>query len=86
MLASKCKKPDDAGVAKLLKPQADVIGQITQFREANRRSPQYNHLSTISESIAALSWVVTVSDIVVCGDFDLLWVPGLALFCSDGRL
>ncbi|XP_043215125.1 adenylyl cyclase-associated protein 1-like isoform X3 [Amphibalanus amphitrite] len=59
LLASKCKKPDDMGVAKLLKPQADVITQITQFRESNRRSPQYNHLSTISESIAALSWVVT---------------------------
>ena len=61
VLASKCKKPDDTGVAKLLKPQADVISQITQFRESNRRSAQYNHLSTISESIAALSWVVTVS-------------------------
>ena len=61
LLASKCKKPDDMGVAKLLKPQADVISQITQFRETNRRSAQYNHLSTISESIAALSWVVTVS-------------------------
>lgn len=59
VLASKCKKPDDAGVAKLLKPQADVIGKITQFRETNRRSAQYNHLSTVSESIAALSWVVT---------------------------
>ncbi|XP_037083550.1 LOW QUALITY PROTEIN: adenylyl cyclase-associated protein 1-like [Pollicipes pollicipes] len=59
LLASKCKKPDDAAVAKLLKPQADVITEITQFREKNRRSAQYNHLSAVSEAIAALSWVIT---------------------------
>lgn len=59
LLASKSRKPDDQAVAKLLKPQVDIITEITQFREQNRRSAQYNHLSTISESIAALSWVVT---------------------------
>ena len=32
-----------------------------EFREKNRRSPFFNHLSGISESIPAIGWVSVVS-------------------------
>ena len=53
--ASKQPKPDD--LQKLLKPTSEMIGEIQQFRESNRRSEMFNHLSAISESIPALGWV-----------------------------
>ena len=53
--ASKQPKADD--LQKLLKPTSEMIGEIQQFRESNRRSEMFNHLSAISESIPALGWV-----------------------------
>lgn len=44
----------------LLKPTSDNINAIQTFREKNRASQHFNHLSAISESIPALGWV-TVS-------------------------
>ena len=38
----------------LLKPISDKISEIQAFREKNRRSEFFNHLSAISESISAL--------------------------------
>ena len=38
----------------LLKPISDKISEIQEFREKNRRSEFFNHLSAISESIPAL--------------------------------
>jgi len=55
--AAASKKPSDADVMKLLKPTSDLIDQIQKFRESNRRSEMFNHLSAISESIPALGWV-----------------------------
>merc|ERR1712198_482203 len=55
--ASESKQPSSADIQKLLKPTADLINQIQQFRETNRRSDVFNHLSAISESIPALGWV-----------------------------
>lgn len=52
---SKQPKPDD--LQKLLKPTSELIGEIQQFREFNRRSEMFTHLSAISESIPALGWV-----------------------------
>ena len=52
-----CKKPNSADIEKLLQPTADLIGEIQQFRESNRRSTLFNHLSALSESIPALGWV-----------------------------
>jgi len=51
------KKPNPSNLEKLLKPTSEMIGEIQQFRESNRRSPMFNHLSAISESIPALGWV-----------------------------
>ena len=55
--AASSKKPSDANLQKLLKPTSDLIGEIQQFRETNRRSEMFNHLSAVSESIPALGWV-----------------------------
>lgn len=60
VVAAKSKKPDDSVLPELLKPTSDKICEIQDFREKNRRSSQFNHLSSISESIPALGWV-TVS-------------------------
>ena len=50
-----------AVMPELLKPTSDKIGEIQEFREKNRRSTHFNHLSGISESIPALGWVAVVS-------------------------
>ncbi|XP_023327185.1 adenylyl cyclase-associated protein 2 isoform X2 [Eurytemora carolleeae] len=55
--ASKSKKPSDKDLPLLLKPISDKISEIQEFREKNRRSEFFNHLSAISESIPALGWV-----------------------------
>jgi len=34
---------------------------VCSVREQNRQSKLYNHLSTLSESILALGWVMVVS-------------------------
>lgn len=41
----------------LLTPTSEQISAIQQFREKNRASTYFNHLSAISESIPALGWV-----------------------------
>uniref|UniRef100_A0A672J2T8 Adenylyl cyclase-associated protein n=1 Tax=Salarias fasciatus TaxID=181472 RepID=A0A672J2T8_SALFA len=41
----------------LLKPISDHIQDIQSFREHNRGSQLFNHLSAVSESIPALGWV-----------------------------
>ncbi len=60
VLAAKAKQPPATDVPALLKPTSDQIADIQSFREKQRRSPFFNHLSAVSESIPALGWV-TVS-------------------------
>jgi len=57
VLASKAKKPSDADLVKLLTPLSQKITAIQEFREKNRPSKQFNHLSAISESVTAFAWV-----------------------------
>lgn len=59
--ASKSKKPADKDLQSLLLPLSNKISEIQDFREKNRRSVYFNHLSAISESIPALGWVTVVS-------------------------
>jgi len=57
-IASKSKQPSStSSIQQLLKPTSDKISEIQAFREQNRRSDFFNHLSAISESIPALGWV-----------------------------
>lgn len=48
-------------VAALLKPISEKIQEIQTFRERNRGSTMFNHLSAVSESIPALGWIAVVS-------------------------
>lgn len=48
-------------VATLLKPISEKIQEIQTFRERNRGSNMFNHLSAVSESIPALGWIAVVS-------------------------
>ncbi|XP_053619523.1 adenylyl cyclase-associated protein 1 isoform X3 [Plodia interpunctella] len=50
-------KPSQSEEVQLLAPTSEQISAIQQFREKNRASQFFNHLSAISESIPALGWV-----------------------------
>lgn len=56
-VVSKCKQPSQQMLETLLKPTSEQISAVQQYRESQRRSPVFNHLSAISESISALGWV-----------------------------
>ncbi|XP_038581452.1 adenylyl cyclase-associated protein 1 [Micropterus salmoides] len=55
--ASSSQKPSDAVLTTLLQPVSKAIQQVQTFREQNRSSPFFNHLSAVSESVPALGWV-----------------------------
>nr|XP_020462558.1 adenylyl cyclase-associated protein 2 [Monopterus albus]XP_020462559.1 adenylyl cyclase-associated protein 2 [Monopterus albus] len=51
------QEPAQTELQDLLKPISDHIQEIQNFRECNRGSSLFNHLSAVSESIPALGWV-----------------------------
>lgn len=59
-VASKCDKPDDATLGKLLENTSKAVGEVISIRDSNRGNSHWNHLSALSESVPALGWV-TVS-------------------------
>lgn len=56
-----CFFPLQAVLTTLLQPVSKAIQQVQAFREQNRSSPLFNHLSAVSESAPALGWVAMVS-------------------------
>lgn len=57
-VTSQSKAPSNqTDIFQLLQPTSAQIVAIQAFREKNRGSPHFNHLSAVSESIAALGWV-----------------------------
>uniref|UniRef100_A0A673TI60 Adenylyl cyclase-associated protein n=1 Tax=Suricata suricatta TaxID=37032 RepID=A0A673TI60_SURSU len=57
LMASQYQQPQEKDVAALLKPISEKIQEIQTFRERNRGSEMFNHLSAVSESIPALGWI-----------------------------
>ncbi len=57
----------------LLSPISNKIQEITEFREKNRRSEYFNHLSAISESIAALGKNLLVAMLEIYSDHQPLY-------------
>ncbi|XP_053718651.1 adenylyl cyclase-associated protein 2 [Synchiropus splendidus] len=51
------QEPAKLELRDLLKPISDHIQEIQSYRERNRGSSLFNHLSAVSESIPALGWV-----------------------------
>ena len=41
----------------ILKELQSTMGAVNDIREANRPSPLFNHLTTVSEGIALLGWI-----------------------------
>lgn len=64
-MATQRAEPDQDKLTELLKPTSDQIAAIQSIREKNWASIFFNHLSAISESIAALGWVCVVSHILI---------------------
>ncbi|XP_030596787.1 adenylyl cyclase-associated protein 2 isoform X2 [Archocentrus centrarchus] len=56
-MAATHQEPAQTELQDLLKPISDHIQEIQNFRERNRGSSLFNHLSAVSESIPALGWV-----------------------------
>ena len=59
--ASCSPEPSPEELVKMLAPIAEAIQSIQRFRESNRASDHFNHLSAVSDSIPALGWVTIVS-------------------------
>ncbi|XP_027720519.1 adenylyl cyclase-associated protein 1 [Vombatus ursinus] len=55
--ASQYQQPDGNTLLSLLAPVSELIQEVQTFREKNRGSRLFNHLSAVSESIPALGWV-----------------------------
>uniref|UniRef100_A0A8D0BR06 Adenylyl cyclase-associated protein n=1 Tax=Salvator merianae TaxID=96440 RepID=A0A8D0BR06_SALMN len=57
LLTSQYQEPQESELSVLLKPISDKIQEIQMFRERNRGSTMFNHLSAVSESVPALGWI-----------------------------
>ncbi|KAK9893444.1 hypothetical protein P389DRAFT_156183 [Cystobasidium minutum MCA 4210] len=57
--ATKCKQipPSDPSFMTLLGPTQQALMKVTEIKESNRASKQFNHLSEVAEGIPALAWV-----------------------------
>ena len=45
----------------LLKPINEPLMAVSEIKDANRGSPDFNHLSTVSEGIMVLAWVTVAA-------------------------
>lgn len=59
LITTKAKKPDQSSSVymDLLKPLQEQIMAVSDVRDANRGSAEFNQLSAVSESIGMLAWV-----------------------------
>ncbi|XP_031559161.1 adenylyl cyclase-associated protein 1-like isoform X1 [Actinia tenebrosa] len=51
-------KPSQDELTKMLEETSKKMNAVEEFRNKNRGSKQFNHLSSVSEGIGALGWVV----------------------------
>ncbi|KAL5248489.1 hypothetical protein ACHWQZ_G017623 [Mnemiopsis leidyi] len=86
--------PADAPV--VMKPMNDAITQIGEYRDKNRASKQFNHLSAVSEAIPAFGWVCVaprpldyMAEMIGASDFyinrilkDFKEIPGHKEWCQ----
>ncbi|CAH8502416.1 unnamed protein product [Heterobilharzia americana] len=56
-LAADCSKPNDSELSLIISPLAKEIEEVIKFKDMNRSSNFFNHLSAVAESIAALGWL-----------------------------
>lgn len=56
-IAARAKACMPADLQPILKPLSDAMGAISEFRDKNRPSKCFNHLSAVSEAVPAFGWV-----------------------------
>jgi len=57
IIAARNNRPTQNDLQSLLKPLAEGISGVQDFREKNRKSVHFNFLSAVSEGIPALGWI-----------------------------
>ncbi|KAF5559703.1 adenylate cyclase-associated, partial [Fusarium napiforme] len=62
LISTKAKKPNLSGpdlpvYESLIKPINEALMAVTELKDANRPSPMYTQLSTVSDGIMVLAWV-----------------------------
>jgi adenylyl cyclase-associated protein len=57
-VASQAKQPSVDKLKELIAPIAAVVKGVKELRESNRKDKQWEHLSTLSEAVAYVNWVV----------------------------
>ncbi|KAL9103771.1 MAG: hypothetical protein Q9163_001230 [Psora crenata] len=59
VITTRSKKPDIQSTVyrEILKELQTMMGAVNDIREANRASPLFTHLTTVSEGIAVLGWI-----------------------------
>jgi len=57
-IASQAKQPAPEKLMNLVKPLGAIAKQVKDLRENNRKDKQWEHLSTLSEAVSYINWVV----------------------------
>lgn len=57
LVSTRAKKPDDPPI-ELMTDLHRYTSTVDELREGNRSSPFFTHLSTVTEGIVALGWIV----------------------------
>lgn len=59
LITTRSRKPDIQSTIymEILKELQSTMSQVNDIREANRASPLFTHLTTVSEGIAVLGWI-----------------------------
>lgn len=55
--ATAAKKPDASGMQSFLSGLSGAMGACVEYRNSHRGSKEWDHLSTVSEGVAAFGWV-----------------------------
>merc|ERR1712137_1039029 len=89
-VVSKCKKPDDATLGKLLEATSKSVGEAISIRDSNRGNAMWNHLSAISELAPFLGWgTVSPTPGPFANEFkgkdedQITWLNALKGFCTS---
>lgn len=57
-IAAQAKQPAPEKLMDLVKPIGAIAKQVKDLRENNRKDKQWEHLSTLSEAVSYVNWVV----------------------------
>lgn len=82
-LASQCTKPPADKLPSLLAPMVTHLTTVGELKDANRKSAQFNHLSTVAEGIPAAGWVAVVRRSLAVDEKLPELTPSMAAACVN---